>query len=378
MKLWFLLVTFFIHSFLFPEFRADCFISTTHDNLTQTEAYLSRPELIKKLDKLMNKDLPDLAQKMEAFRKIAEAPKHVIKQTRFMLPSYLSKNVKRKTYLDDMLKFDHNENFADLITSLIKREKEFAQDYNVFYHGQQSCYLVMADLIREVLKQTKNIIFRDDFQYIRIPGSESFEKIVDTNSHGDDNGPDADLSVNLSAFGNSDWYEDSSWAIFIANMSVISEKVGEPWNYFLEKLGIDKSYVTELEKIVKEIRNHNGNLLQIFIPKKCINDYVYLTNTFIAQNPYTARNPCPRIIEELAPDPRKYLDVYCKDPKVLPVEEMDHVQARIRITEDLLLNPQSAVKIYNYTMIPQEKMLSYRKKLADFVARALAKSKDDL
>ncbi len=74
-------------------------------------------------------------------------------------------------------------------------------------------------------------------------------------------------------------------------------------------------------------------------------------------------------------DPKSYLEIFCRNPEAINSKDMDNIQARILMSNDFMLNPASDVQIYAYTMMPEKKRSSYKKKLSDLAKKMLAHKK---
>ena len=68
-----------------------------------------------------------------------------------------------------------------------------------------------------------------------------------------------------------------------------------------------------------------------------------------------------------------YLNMYCNNPE--DVHGMNYAQARLLLTDDILLNPISGVKIFRYNDIENAVMDKYEDKLDEIIKKIVATKK---
>ncbi|KKP35366.1 MAG: hypothetical protein UR26_C0006G0050 [candidate division TM6 bacterium GW2011_GWF2_32_72] len=285
----------------------------------------------------------------------------------------------------------------------LQREKEFFQDYYVFYHGGNSdlgfvfkIYTMFENLVNEQI-HTK------DFSWFRPKKEVSqqfitqdqfidyWEKEIFKDGHWDDSlgciKKDL-LSVNLTLFGNNSRWSNSSFSMFLRKKSV-DAKIIQKLKLFTESIGLLESKIDKLNSIWKKYygSSKGGVLYQIFIPKTKVNDFVYLSHSF--GTPYRcklvgsfdeAKKRHPRISDVLD----AYLMgtvleidlkniIVCKDEKCMRENQdkivifglsfknkphhlenkfdglLDQLQVRIVLLSEFF-NPEIGVKIFEYRL----------------------------
>ncbi len=329
--------------------------------------------------------------------------------------AFLKRPNLRAEVLDSL---EYQEIPQNLVLSAISKEREHAS-YDVFYHAEATIYALFQDIVTEVLKYAAQSKADSPFYYLRIPGASSSNEILSNllkKGFSIDHDPrirNLLLSVNLSLFGNAKDESESTMQYFLDGTSINSPYGKNPRSFIagvVADLGliIDLQFVDQLTALYeKYLISDTGSLLQIFIPKDKVNDYVYLSLPYglpvncmalggndIWKNCsfYTQETKLERITLKDAQgkiirsyntqeiDAKTYLDIYKNHPAAIPVDVMDMIQGRILLTDDFLLNPSSGVKIYRYMTIDPNKLESYKKELRAIVARMMetARSKSSI
>jgi hypothetical protein len=299
--------------------------------------------------------------------------------------------------LQDMLKqmilemlYQDTGQYNALISQAINQERIHRNQF-VFYHGQANYFILAYDLIKEIVGRLEKKGVREAFDFLRVPGSQQFNKKLTEILQ---NGFKTDhisqirnllLPVNFSLFGNSARFAESTWAYFTRAVSVTPP--GEIWKYLFDELGLNQKFIPELERLLTYLTAQEGNLLQIFIPKDKINDFVYLSKDYgkplksksryrvltypLKQIVYKDERGITHYYDPQTIDPVTYLSIYRRYPEAIDEDDMNLIQGRILLTNDFLLNPESAVKIYRYNTVPAEKMKIYKQKLSSLVDRMI-------
>ena len=68
--------------------------------------------------------------------------------------------------------------------------------------------------------------------------------------------------------------------------------------------------------------------------------------------------------------PNAFLKVYCNKPWELP--DLNYIQARLLFTPDVLLNPESGVKIIRHIALDHHELEQYQKRFAEVVQKIVA------
>lgn len=334
-------------------------------SLTQTEAYLSRPEL-----------LESVAIQLQYL---------FLQRGRFqILPSE-----------DELLKLADRafEFYKAIILITIQREREF-EDHYVFYHAQQNDFRLFYDVLMGIMNWIKK---HDNsaFSYLRVPNKPQFNvKLADLLSRGFSTDHDPVirailLCVNLSLFGNSNDAGESSFVYFMRNQSIHQLDVLET---IFDELNLNKSFILRLSALyAKYLNTGQGNLIQIFIPKNKVNDTLYLSLAYgvplsamkdpqaspyartikdfhigfsAPLNPFVVhRNDQAQTYDPKEIDPQTYLEIYRHEPLAIGQQDMDAIQARILLSNELMLNPNAGIHMYHYTTFLPENIIAYRKEL---------------
>lgn len=265
----------------------------------------------------------------------------------------------------------------DLIKAILENEKKYFDTHYVFYHGMSNYWYVIQDITKQlynIKNPTKKI--HDDFQLFRVFGNPVYDKyptvnkfldhIINSQTEVNDHYTESAqflLSVNLSLFGNTGKKTESSFYYFIANAGATTVlPKSEIVKSTLRSLGFSDSdaNVKKIESLPSLIQN-KGGLVQIFIPKKMVNNYAYLARNY--GRPYGSpealgiffdrtqkQNRLPNFWKLLESKPKaalgncketisSMLDKYQKMDAGSFIPNFDELQARIIISNEMLLNP---------------------------------------
>jgi hypothetical protein len=322
-----------------------------------------------------------------------------------------------------------------LIEQVIDQEVNLFEDYYVFYHGQLKNFILLYDIIKEIDAWLKDHQTDSPFIHLRTPDKIydiSQEKLTAILWKYLAGGVTTDmqyplshllLSANLSLFGatgSMNWsfrnffvMPKISWVLrLIATLqSALSwdpRSSSSSFYYFLASSNIthpcdtllkeffknwhfDTSYIEQAKELFKPVANStkNGNLLQIFVPKDKVNEYVYLSYP-LGQPVHTVtikngQRPGHYRINHLfsklanmaelqdstipALTIREFLDLYKKEPQT--IVDIDFIQARIGINQDFLLNPESGIKIYSYNSADPQLFADYQKNLKTLISKMM-------
>ena len=308
-----------------------------------------------------------------------------------------------------------------IIKQALYREREHVKGYYVFYSAVPYMMLFqdVAKWCYERNNPNKLGAFKNNaFQFIRYTFNDliysQYPDVTDflikeilTNGIVDDNQVRLKtilVSTNLAFFGNADLRIESTWHYF--NNPQPWGKAKREWlEACLTSYGYSTMLVEELVNLSEMIKTDTGDLFQFFIPKNLVNKIGYLSwrqgipfdHYFISQvferkvlkfdqsdaiygkeiNDRIAafktqwKNHEPKAIK-LADHLLKnvkagkyllepFLEKYEQMPQSLPY--LTYYEARLLITNDLLLNPESGIKIYRYSTLPFEKRKAYEVEL---------------
>lgn len=313
-------------------------------------------------------------------------PKYILKTPTL---SYL--NAVKKGYLNPY--YDHNwywypANYGNAayydicilngecpVDAIIEAEKRYFNDYYVFYHGQKSQFWMLQEFLKELYTLIKIHSPLREFEFLRAwheaVATYQVNNFIDTHEPKlpkdaatqtaiwDDTTPAMIknmLCVNLSIFGNFTYQGESSFEYFINNSNASFVAVENILSKLFDHFGFDKSYIAQLSAQNKLFSHKNGLLLQIFVPKNKVDQYVYLSEAWGI--PYRKKldatwNPHKKRHLKIS----TLLEKYIKEPHLMG--NFDQLQARILMSQDCLLNPDSGVKIFKYSTENQENIVAY-------------------
>lgn len=317
------------------------------------------------------------------------------------------------------------ENYADLVDDIVAMEKRHFYTHYPFYHAQNGGYRILQDLYKKLYEFFSISGELKNFTFLRFQGS-AFDKYHtiseflkdELKQHGiiNDNLSDTRtflLSVNLSPFGNPSIAGEATWNYFVNAISWVRPDMNMVES-ILKGFDCSTEFSDEIIELADMIKTKEGSLLQIFIPKNKVNQHVYLswrqgvphdaqllrelfTTTHIPMTVIndtlgnyqenwvakTAPNETIRALFEQAIDRinsgevkiSDILEQYTRDPQSL--QGIEHLQARILLSNDLLLNPDSGVIVYRYTTIPPQTMAEYEQKLNALIKKIIDRWVDD-
>ncbi|MCK4651376.1 hypothetical protein KAT08_04345 [Candidatus Babeliales bacterium] len=291
-----------------------------------------------------------------------------------------------------------------IINKVINYEKKFYKTHFIFYHGQKREFRILQDIYTK-LYETFNKTKLKDFFFLRIP-NKNFDKfqIIDefinhykykilNNSYPFnifDNNKNANqhiLSVNTSLFGNTlysleKYICECTFKYFVRSENIttiaILDLAKEMFSLF-NVYWVFNKYKYEIKNLInllsQEENSKTGNLIQIFIPKIFVNTITYratpggspfygldATNHLPTQN---ILETYPQVLFELSNygyfNNNKYFNTGT-------YTELDELQFRILITNEIILNPNSGVKIIRYTT-KTENMSLYEKKFKNLLKK---------
>ncbi len=287
-----------------------------------------------------------------------------------------------------LLSWEHSGIYNVLLARTLTQERKH-RDHHVVYHAQERNFILFYDILNELFKRTLEKGY-SAFEYLRIPGSATYAKtLAEILQKGFESDTEPEivkllLSINLSLFGNARTIGEGSLSAFILNQSINPPRA--LFELIFDKFGINDAYIKKFEDLFALYKpQEGGNLLQIFIPRSKINDYLYLSQAYgkpLSQKPLLAIAPLEPVTfvdkegkhhtyDLKTIDAQTYLDIYRNHPQAISYEDMDRIQGRLLISHDFLLNPESGVKIYRYNLMSDQKTTEYKRKLTSLIDEAL-------
>jgi hypothetical protein len=287
-------------------------------------------------------------------------------------------------YVQKSLKQADSSVIENLINAAIEKEKEYiAKNCIIFYHGQMREFLLMQDLLvglfRLIHKKTIN-----NFVYLRTPDKD-FDQFHTVQqflaAHGYSNvwdvqDPDRKvlLSVNAWLFGNSRELGWSSLYYFLASYNFYKFDFTELFTNVFRFFNISDYYekykdsLTHLNELLStQEKQKTGLLLQICIPKTLVDTITYRSQD--AGIPYYHQH------DPFAMSPIDEITLF-KDSNKVP-SNLDEAQYRILLDKQLMLNPDSGIKIFRYCNYKTSPMKQYEKGIQDLFTQLANDLKHD-
>ncbi len=291
-----------------------------------------------------------------------------------------------------------------LIKSILNQEKALANEpYNVFYHAFDIEFYVLQDIYKAFYKLFFPLSDKlDSFETLRFPSDPMFNTYksvqefidaeIDKNTFIDDSLNTVRafvISANIALFGNVGINSECTFEYFVKQKSHAgAPKIQGLIEKMLEQLKAPVSYAKELSELA-DMLDGNGAIAQIFIPESAVNKYAYFARSwgnptgnafalgylFNRDLPKQYRMPVfwdffdahPNIILNAKPTVKGVITRFKANPESVP--NSNRLQVRLLLTNDMLLNPSSGVKIFRYTTVSQDILNAYQAKLQTLVAK---------
>lgn len=287
-----------------------------------------------------------------------------------------------KRYIDSVWQYELRKHKV-LIADILAREKKYAPTHYVFYHGQQGSLRVLQDITKELFMlfnlpehACDNFVFlRDWTQESTATDVTTFMDAADARHRGCWDNYTANfmnylLSVNVSLFGNfSERYaNECTFDYFIKNFSC---RMPDPRAFvnLMDAFGLPIRRSLELYDKIINNRFKQGQLLQIFIPKRSIDRYAYRSIAggvpFGRVERYTPYDGFKYEREPSACVLSTALEKYINNS--MDTYEMDRMQARILITP-AILDPANDIHIHRYQLsLTPEQEIVYEQEVKQMV-----------
>jgi len=263
--------------------------------------------------------------------------------------------------------------------------------YHVFYHAHEAQNRVLQDFMTHLLTfetQTEH----PHFIPLRFWHTAQIEKtevryyldssgLLEKRTNDNDLNINKDLlAVNISLFGNLKTHGESTLAYYLANRSISKVTTHHTIQPIFSFYDFDTQYLTQLCEVMKESYMENrGSILQICIPRPLVDHTVYLaraygypykynlnvggftTITTASTKEYSLQTHITPILDALQ-DGSLLQKLRDKRPENIK-ETMSEFQARIILGKDIMLNPQSGVKIFRIDNLPASKRAWYHQQI---------------
>lgn len=263
-----------------------------------------------------------------------------------------------KMMKDDWTVKEAQSSYKKLVDEVIAKEKEFCGTHYVFYHGQMAEHYILQDFQKQLYQFLSVRVPIKDFEFLRTWSSAREQ--IDANNYIDNhekttgywNDHDSLLKkdmacVNLALFGNITNMGECTWYYFITNSNVGPVNIEMLLKNIFDEFNLNQSYIPKLLALFKKVDIKKGLLQQIFVPKEKVDQCVYLAHAF--GTPYRAS-----ILDAIFDTKKqrhtsisKILDHYQANPE--KISGLDTLQARVFFAQDIMLNPDSGVKIFRHS-----------------------------
>lgn len=279
------------------------------------------------------------------------------------------------------------------VDNILKAEQDYGKDYYIFYHGQRSEFWLLQEFLKELYTLIKIHTPLTQFEFLRSwhSAAQTYEvnKFIDAyepklpKDYSDGtaiwNDTTSDLiknmlCVNLSIFGNLTHGGESSFQYFMNNSNASWASIEGILGGIFDNFGFDKSYITQLSAQKTWLSHTNGILLQIFVPKNKVDQYVYLSKAWGTpqrQKFDATWNPTKKRHMKVS----TLLEKYIKEPHTMG--NFDQLQARILLGRDCMLNPDSGVKIIKYSTESMQAISEYRSAIKLLAGQVFAKALEE-
>ena len=315
------------------------------------------------------------------------------------------------------------EEYMNIVSAVLVQEEEHKDSHCVAYHTTENAWRVAQDLYKQLaaynssINNSPNKNLPEEYlplRYGQYPSQSAKEFLMNElkeNGLVDDQGKAAAylLSVNFSLFGNVGYPSECTWDYFLRKkMNRIPDR--ETYETILTQFGFSHKYIDELLELPNAFKTPQKTILQIFVPKNKIDEIGYLSwasgvpahpdivdwarthvkkkkwkkgedknalfsTQWLALHFKKAQEKNPQFkeliksIEEGDYSLQSYLKIYCNSPWELP--DINHVQGRLIVTPDILLNPNSGVEIYRYSTASRKQLNEYSRRLNEIVNKII-------
>lgn len=315
--------------------------------------------------------------------------------------------------------------YLNIVAAALNKEVELKKTHYVFYHAATNEWRVPQDLYKLLYAYYNPLKPVKDFVFMRFTDMPTITAKDYLSEHVEEFGGINDnvraertkmISVNLSLFGSVGFAGECSWNYFVMNKShswPLDSNYQEVLDAF--ELSYDaKQLESEANELGKMLVDATSEQIyyQIFIPKEKVDDIAWLAWVIgfpahpksmdlvlksIGNKPLVGSVTGPAVkklmkrfkkegednplYKELLDSVENgdfgvdaFLKVYCNTPWKL--EHPNDTQARLLITNDLMLNPQSGVKFFTYVTTPQDVQEAYLKKVEALAKKIIDQNKN--
>ena len=270
---------------------------------------------------------------------------------------------------------------SPLIERIVRNEMAHTDKYVVVYHAQRATFRLLHDLLREIYQVLNLQGTMWDHHFIR--AWHEALPTVDANHYLDDldhNGwPSWDtieplcsqlLSVNLALFGNIGNSGEHTFNFFITDTNISYFDVRSAITALFNAFHFNTDYIDQVQKVFDANKSNQGTLYQILIPNELVDRCVYLCKP--GGFPYSDElvSACYDRQRGRHSAFLPIIDWYRSDART--GNQLDPLQARIIFSQDLVLNPNSGIKVVRYTTNTPAQEQTYHAQLKEIVHTMLA------
>ncbi len=269
--------------------------------------------------------------------------------------------------------------YDKIIKSALTREEKYKNTHYVFYHSFNYRWRIIGDLQKALYELLTHKSVRGDFIFLR-PCTFSFfnvppvnqwlaEKLNQYGADYDNYKPgvqDLLLSTNLSLFGEIGRPRSFTFKFFVESNNGNPPVMGKILNQIISPFTSDPlqkaHYIAILVELLDTITTQEGNLIQIFIPKKLADQCVYASKERGKVWDEVIERSCFNASKKRHTAFAPLLERYRKQPKTI-ARYIDKLEARILLRGQLFLNPQSSVKMFRYSTLDKKRHDLYKKRI---------------
>ncbi len=307
--------------------------------------------------------------------------------------------------------------YQKLIDAIVTNERRYKDNFYVFYHGTDNSWRLPQDLYTQLYAYFNPFELpatSQEFTFLRFEDISSQPKAKDflvnelkNNGLVNDHGKMGAilLSVNLSLFGNVGDPSECTWEYFIKTRGHLApdRKIFEK---IMDKFHVTHKYIDELMALTKLYETKEETIIQIFVPKNKIDEIGYLAwvkglpadeetiawiESHVKNKAFTKRSfAIVDLTDQFKQEQEKnplfknliaraekgdfsldsFLNVYRNRPQ--DIKNINTVSARLIFTPDVLLNPASGVKFFRYSTATPEQLKRYHERLNEVVNKIIA------
>lgn len=282
-----------------------------------------------------------------------------------------------KIMKDNWIVTNAQKNHQALIDSVVAKEREYSETHYVFYHGQRAEHYILQDFLKQLYQFISIHAPLKDFEFLR-PWHDAVQ-YVDANTYIDsyeklntfgwnDCTPKLKkemMCVNLALMGNATYAGECTWHYFINNCNAGPVNIQFILEGIFSEFNLDKNYIPKLLDLFKKVPLKHGLLQQIFVPREKVDGCVYLSHDYGTPYRFPILADLFDLVKKRHRSISAVLDYYQNSPE--KISKIDLLQARFLFSQDILLNPDSGVKVFRYSANDLGDTGNYQKDLQDLM-----------